>query len=222
MSDIAPFYAAARFTNQDGTLTPSAARMWQLVLQRIGGARGDMGDDVFALFISDAYSEQVIEQAAPDAQVCEIVRQPLQTEAFPVGFVMITTVAANPSTYLGYGKWTATSQGMVPAGYLAGDPDFGTPGGTSGAKTKAISAHAGTAVADHVHHTHDVTSNVTTTSATVQSGTGATVVGSGTNNTVTSGNENPTLTHNVTQPSDHTALNVIQPSMTFYIFERTA
>jgi hypothetical protein len=51
----------------------------------------------------------------------------------------------------------------VPVGLLAGDPEFGTLGQTGGFK-------------DHATHTHNVTSNATTTSATVQPGAGATVV----------------------------------------------
>lgn len=34
----------------------------------------------------------------------------------PVGFVFMSTNAANPATYLGYGTWVATNQGRIPVG----------------------------------------------------------------------------------------------------------
>lgn len=34
----------------------------------------------------------------------------------PVGFVLMSTNAANPATYLGYGSWVATNQGRIPVG----------------------------------------------------------------------------------------------------------
>ena len=34
----------------------------------------------------------------------------------PVGFILMSTNAANPATYLGYGSWIATNQGRIPVG----------------------------------------------------------------------------------------------------------
>lgn len=107
----------------------------------------------------------------------------------PVGFVFISTVNTDPATLLGYGTWTAIGAGQVLVGYASGDPDFGAPGASVGAKTVASSgsnsaptftgsalgthshaagtlapsAHSGTAVTDHAAHTHSVTSNVSVT-----------------------------------------------------------
>lgn len=83
------------------------------------------------------------------------------SQAFPVGSVFISVVSTDPATLLGYGTWVAIAAGRVLVGRDAGDTDFDTAEETGGAKTKAISAHAGTAVGDHAAHTHSVTSNVT-------------------------------------------------------------
>lgn len=82
-------------------------------------------------------------------------------EALPVGSIFLAVVSTNPATLLGYGTWSAIGAGRVLVGLDSGDTDFDTVEETGGAKTKAISAHAGTAVADHAAHTHSVTSNVT-------------------------------------------------------------
>ena len=71
------------------------------------------------------------------------------SEAFPVGAVFIAVVATDPATLLGYGTWSAFGAGRVLIGRDSGDTDFDTAEETGGAKTKAISAHAGAAVADH-------------------------------------------------------------------------
>lgn len=78
-------------------------------------------------------------------------------EAFPVGAVYINVTGVNPGTELGYGTWSAFGAGRVMVGYDSGDTDFDTAEETGGAKTKAISAHSGTAVADHSSHTHTYT-----------------------------------------------------------------
>lgn len=82
-------------------------------------------------------------------------------EAFPVGSIYLAVVATNPATLLGYGTWASIGAGRVLVGLDAGDGDFDTVEEVGGAKTKAISAHAGAAVGDHAAHTHSVTSNVT-------------------------------------------------------------
>jgi len=78
-------------------------------------------------------------------------------EAFPVGSVFIGAVSTDPATLLGYGTWSSFGAGRVLVGYDSGDTDFDTALETGGAKTKAISAHSGTAVADHSSHTHTYT-----------------------------------------------------------------
>lgn len=219
---------------------------------------------------------------------------------YPVGAIYTSTLSTNPGTLLGRGTWSAFGAGRVMVGHDSGDADFDTGEETGGAKTKAISAHSGAAVADHSAHTHSVTSNVavgdhashthdytqivnhthavnitdnghvhtqasqTATTGSVSSwehgtidtsstaaetlntgsattgitattsnpaggvatgttaGPSATLSHSVTNNAVTSGNPSATLTHSVTQPSDHSALNVVQPYIVVFAWKRTA
>ena len=77
--------------------------------------------------------------------------------AFPVGAIFIAAVSTDPATLLGYGTWAAFGAGRVLVGRDAGDADFDTAEEVGGAKTKAISAHAGAAVASHASHTHTYT-----------------------------------------------------------------
>lgn len=181
-----------------------------------------------------------------DGSNCSWSSPPGGSEAFPVGAVFIAVVSTNPNTLLGYGTWSAFGAGKVLIGLDSGDTDFDTVEETGGAKTKAISAHADTAVSDHSAHTHSVTSNVavanhtnvavpgtaTTAVKVGTSGTNAaaqththtisTIAHSVTNNAVNSGNPSATLTHSVTQPSAHTDLNVVQPYIVVYMWKRTA
>lgn len=80
-------------------------------------------------------------------------------EAFPVGAVFIAVVSTNPGTLLGYGTWSAFGAGKVLVGLDSVDTDFDTVEETGGAKTKAISAHAGATVDDHAAHVHSGPAN---------------------------------------------------------------
>lgn len=70
------------------------------------------------------------------------------TQGFPINSIFTSTDSANPATALGYGTWTAFGAGKVLVGYSAGDPDFGTGGGTGGEKTHTLST------AEMPAHTH--------------------------------------------------------------------
>jgi hypothetical protein len=160
--------------------------------------------------------------------------------------VFISVVSTNPNTLLGYGTWSSIAAGRVLVGLDSGDTDFDTAEETGGAKTKAISAHSGTAVADHASHTHTYTEVVnhvhasttlyrsaTTGAATTQIATSQDTSSTAsttfkTDNpdggvaTGTTAGPSATLTHSVTQPSAHTDLNVVQPYFTVFMWKRTA
>jgi microcystin-dependent protein len=46
--------------------------------------------------------------------------------------------STNPNSLLGFGTWVAFGEGNVTVGYKSGDADFGTAGGTGGAKTHTL------------------------------------------------------------------------------------
>ena len=73
-----------------------------------------------------------------------------RVKMFPVNSVYLSIVNTNPSVVLGYGTWVSFGTGKVLVGVDATDPDFNIPEKTGGNKTNTPSAHAGTAVADHV------------------------------------------------------------------------
>lgn len=69
-------------------------------------------------------------------------------QAFAVGAVYINVTGVNPATELGYGTWSAFGAGRVLAGYLAGDPTFGTVEAAIGSATHT---HTYTQVVNHTH-----------------------------------------------------------------------
>lgn len=74
----------------------------------------------------------------------------------PVGSVyMNLTDNRNPTLILGYGVWTQI-QGQFIAAYQAGDPDFGTLGGTGGSKTTAVTPTTSASTAKAANTTLDI------------------------------------------------------------------
>lgn len=172
-------------------------------------------------------------------------------DAWPVGSVYIAIDGTSPATRFGGGTWAAFGAGKVLVGLDSGDTDFDTSEETGGAKTKAISAHAGAAVADHAAHTHTYSqvpnhvhplatgtgstgnfAQVIGTVDTSSGGTGAaptqTALGTLSGNppggvaTGTTNGPSAALAHSVTQPSSHADLNVVQPYIVVYMWKRTA
>jgi hypothetical protein len=70
---------------------------------------------------------------------------------YPVGSVYINaTNSANPSTYLGFGTWTAFGAGRVPVGFDSSDTNFNAAEKTGGSKDAIV-----------VDHTHTGSTNTT-------------------------------------------------------------
>jgi hypothetical protein len=81
MSVLSLFPARIRFVNQDGTLTPEALRMLELLVQRVGGALGDVGADVFASPDAQEYTpggDVAVQPVEADDGPADMIAQPQQ------------------------------------------------------------------------------------------------------------------------------------------------
>jgi hypothetical protein len=84
----------------------------------------------------------------------------------PVGSIyMNATNANNPSTYLGFGTWTAFGAGRVPVGFNASNPLFDTAEETGGSYDATLPAHTHTGSTGFQSDNHSHTFSGTTTFA---------------------------------------------------------
>jgi hypothetical protein len=121
---------------------------------------------------------------------------------FPVGSIYTNlTNATNPATLLGFGTWTAFSQGRVPVGKAASGT-FATAGATGGEETHTLTI---TEMPSH-SHTFSNTWNVS----------GSVEVGSGTFRWY---NDTSESTNNTGGDGPH---NNLQPYVVVYMWQRTA
>lgn len=243
MPKIVNFPPRSRIVDDKGYATADFLRALEIIINRTGGIGGDAGQDEFTTQLPpfgelDALGLEPGTQPPADGALPVIeappqpedilpemdipmVMQPVAAsgEAWPVGSIFISVVSTNPSELLGYGTWSAIAAGRVLVGIDAADLDFDTVRETGGSKTAAISAHSGTAVADHPAHTHDFTqsANAAAPDLLAVDTTATGVAASG-----TTGNPSAVLSHTVTQPSDHSAVSVVQPYYVAYLWERTA
>jgi hypothetical protein len=216
-----------RIADANGFATTQFLQALQTLINRTGGVGGDSGMDGFTIQ-SPAFGEEEAmslelafppQEEPPPPEIPIIMQPTTSAEAWPVGSIFISATASNPFDLLGYGTWAAFGTGRVLVGLDSGDTDFDTLEETGGAKTKAISAHAGTAVADHPAHTHSFTqsSNAASPDLVSVDTTGAGVAASG-----TTGNPSATLTHTVTQPDAHSDISVVQPYIVVQMWKRTS
>jgi len=144
---------------------------------------------------------------------------------YPIGKLYFSTVSTNPATILGFGTWTAFGTGKIPIGVDTGDSDFDTVEKTGGAKTKTIAeanlpAHVhsnGTlAIASDGAHTHTVTGGT---------GSGSNISiqgGSGSISTSSSGAHTHSITGSMGSIGSGTALDIMPPTITVYMFKRVS
>ena len=85
MTALNLFPSRVRFVNPDGTLTPEALRLLEILRDRVGGMLGDMGADVFAMFQQDAPAAHatVAQQLPADAALPEMLIQPVPGDGLP-------------------------------------------------------------------------------------------------------------------------------------------
>ena len=119
---------------------------------------------------------------------------------YPVGSIYFNAaVSTNPATLLGFGTWVAYAAGRVPVGKAASGT-FDTLGEEQGAETHTLS------IAEMPAHTHTYGKSTTSENMSIHDISG--LRGAATTNTGSTGGG--------------TAHNNIQPSITVYMWRRTA
>ena len=119
---------------------------------------------------------------------------------YPVGSIYFNAaVSTNPATLLGFGTWVAYAAGRVPVGKAASGT-FDTLGEEQGAETHTLS------IAEMPAHTHTYGKSTTSENMSIHDING--LRGAATTNTGSTGGG--------------TAHNNIQPSITVYMWRRTA
>ena len=132
---------------------------------------------------------------------------------YPVGSIKISTSSANPSTYMGFGKWVAWGSGRVPVGVDTSDTDFSTVEKTGGSKTT------------NLEHQHTESVGADAAKMYISAGSSGGLYGSNTttanamswNGTVNNG----TIRVNYTQKSLSGGKTIVQPYVTCYMWKRT-
>lgn len=132
---------------------------------------------------------------------------------YPVGSIKLSTSSANPSTYMGFGKWVAWGSGRVPVGVDLSDTDFSTVEKTGGSKTV------------NLEHQHTESVGADAAKMYISAGSSGGLYGSNTtttnamswNGTVNKG----TIRVNYTQKSLSGGKTIVQPYVTCYMWKRT-
>lgn len=149
-----------------------------------------------------------------------------------VGKIILDTKNVNPATYLGFGTWVLWGQGRVPVGVNTSDSSFNTAEKTGGSKTHVITT------SEMPSHNHSV--NITTKSAGAHThpvpyyqsefGSGSYPVNTTstiglnnkTYNTNSAGSHTHTVSGNTESKGSGTAMSLLQPYITCYMWKRTA
>lgn len=152
-------------------------------------------------------------------------------KVYPVGSIYLSVNSTNPSSYFG-GTWVAWGSGRVPIGVNTSDTSFNTVEKTGGSKTHAITSN------EMPSHNHSVSLTTSSNGAHTHSvGYYSPTFGAGSypvNTTSTAGFNEKTYktnsagahTHSVSgntgSKGSGTAMSLLQPYITCYMWKRTA
>lgn len=144
-------------------------------------------------------------------------------EALPVGSVFISVVSTNPNTLLGYGTWEAFAQGRMLVGFDSGNPNFDAAEETGGNETVTIAAsnlpQLTVAITDP-GHVHVQNKNTATTGAL-----SGTTPDASTSTSAASGYSTASSTTGITATANtggaNTAINILNPYITVFMWKRT-
>lgn len=96
----------------------------------------DYINNILISAVQDAIDEMETIGAAVDTKITDALKA-----RYYVGSIIVSSVAKNPATYLGFGTWEQTGQGRVEIGVDSSDSDFNTVGETGGHKTITLQAN---------------------------------------------------------------------------------
>ena len=173
---------------------------------------GSSSED-FAMDNGTATTQGTSDNSTKVATTAYVTTAVANNHAFPVGAIFTTTVAyANSAavvTAIGGTTWVAFGAGKVLVGLDSGDSDFDTIEETGGSKAPT----SGSTAADLAAHTHTVA-----LSDGSSAGSGIQHTNTGGGQTWTSSSTGSGGGHTHTTP----AVSTLQPSVTVYIWKRTA
>jgi hypothetical protein len=137
---------------------------------------------------------------------------------YPIGTIYINSSnSANPSTYLGFGTWSAFGAGRVPVGFNASNPLFDTAEETGGSADAITVNHTHTATVTDPGHNHS--GYVGTAAGGAVGGGNAVVTGTINANT---GSAFTDITVNISSTGSSGTNANYQPYITVYMWKRTA
>lgn len=168
----------------------------------------------------------------------ETLAKQLMPYIYPVGSLYYNAVDnTNPSDLLGFGTWVAYAGGRVPVGYSEGDSLFGTAEGVYGYRDAVLVGHShtvssSTTTSTNGEHTHpvqvskrgDLGAGERCAINAVGDYASCNTPGASFGNTRSGGSHSHTVSMSgTTSTSGTSATNAnIQPSVTVYIWKRTA
>jgi hypothetical protein len=133
----------------------------------------------------------------------------MQKRSYPVGELLTTRRAGNPSSWLGFGTWERYGQGRVLVGYDAGDSSFNALDLTGGAKTHVLTEGE---IPAHRHRLATNSGDLVTADRAIGAVGSVTVAASGTY----------PRSGTTTSVGGGQAHNNLQPYITIFMWKRTA
>ena len=119
MSILAAFNNRARFVNPDGTLTPEASRLLEILRERVGSTLGDMGADVFAPFVETARVDgtPVVQPSSSIDALPEMVMQSVPSQQQPADVVQPLNYSAGTALSLVNMQFALKDTAVAPGTY---------------------------------------------------------------------------------------------------------
>lgn len=133
----------------------------------------------------------------------------MQQRSYPVGELLTTRRAGNPSSWMGFGTWERYGQGRVLVGYDAGDSSFNALDLTGGAKTHVLTEGE---IPAHRHRLAANSGDLVTADRAIGAVGSVTVAASGTY----------PRSGTTTSVGGGQAHNNLQPYITVFMWKRTA